>query len=113
MEKLKLKEIREKKNLKQEDVAKIMKINPTTYLSWEKHKTEPKVSQLIKFCEVMGVDIMEVIEEKQTTTDKALIAKLKETNALDDEDKICLTKLIEGMMMRHYAKDVHKNLANM
>ncbi|HIF9198481.1 TPA: helix-turn-helix domain-containing protein [Photobacterium damselae] len=111
MKNLKLKEVRERKNLKQDEVAEMMKINPTTYLSWEKHKTEPKISQLLKFCEVMGVDIMEVIEEDQTTTDRSLIAKLKETSVLDEEDKICLTKIIEGMMMRHYAKSVQKNLA--
>jgi transcriptional regulator with XRE-family HTH domain len=110
MKKLRLKEIREGKKLKQDEVAEMMNVNATTYSSWENNKTSPKVSQLSKFCELLGVDITTAFEGSETTTDKNLIAKIKETSSLPEDDKKCLTTIIEGLMMRHYAKIVHDNL---
>ncbi|WP_445947067.1 helix-turn-helix transcriptional regulator, partial [Shewanella sp.] len=41
-----LKEARHRRGLKQEDVAKLVKVAKQTYLKWENGTTEPKASQV-------------------------------------------------------------------
>lgn len=52
-----LKEARLKKNLKQEDAAKLVGVTVQTYSKWENGKTEPKASQVVKLSDVLGVSV--------------------------------------------------------
>ncbi len=50
-----IKKARLKKNLKQEDAAKLAGVTVQTYSKWENGKTEPKASQVGKLSKILGV----------------------------------------------------------
>jgi len=41
-------------NLTQEDVAKAMKLNKSTIISWERGRITPKPAQFRMYCEIVG-----------------------------------------------------------
>ena len=49
-----------KKNLKQENAAKLVGVTVQTYSKWENGKTEPKASQIAKLSEILGVSTNEI-----------------------------------------------------
>ena len=53
--KLSLKAARVNAGFKQTEIAEKMGISPATLISWEKGKTEPKANQLMRFCELVGM----------------------------------------------------------
>lgn len=59
-----LKEARLRKNLKQEDVANLIKIAKQTYLKWENGVTEPKASQVTELAKVLGITANEICQGK-------------------------------------------------
>lgn len=50
-----IKETRIKKNLKQEEAAKMIGVTVQTYSKWENGKTEPKASQVAKLSKILGI----------------------------------------------------------
>jgi len=48
-----IKEFREKKNLSQNDIAKMMEIKQNTFSQWENDKRIPNVKQGIKLAEIL------------------------------------------------------------
>ena len=50
-----IKEARLKKNLKQEDAAKLTGVTVQTYSKWENGKTEPKASQVAQISKILNV----------------------------------------------------------
>jgi len=52
-----LKEKRTQKNLKQEDIANLLKINRVTYTNYEKGKREPSIDILIKLADIYETSI--------------------------------------------------------
>lgn len=59
-----LKEARNKKGLKQEDVASLIKVSKQTYLKWENGTTEPKASQVYALANVLGITPNEICSGK-------------------------------------------------
>ena len=54
---LRLKELRESRNLSQQDLAKALKVSPSTVSNWEAGKREPDMTMVIAICEYFGVSI--------------------------------------------------------
>ena len=50
-----IKDARLKKNLKQEEAAKLVGVTVQTYSKWENGKTEPKASQVGKLSQILGI----------------------------------------------------------
>ena len=55
-----IKNARLKRNLKQEDAAKLVGVTVQTYSKWENGKTEPKASQIAKLSKILGVSTNEI-----------------------------------------------------
>jgi len=55
-----LKEARNNRLLKQEDVAKAINVTKQTYLKWENGVTEPKASQIVELAKVLGITPNEI-----------------------------------------------------
>lgn len=55
-----LKEARNNKSLKQEDVAKAINVTKQTYLKWENGTTEPKASQITALANVLDITPNEI-----------------------------------------------------
>jgi transcriptional regulator with XRE-family HTH domain len=55
-----LKEARNRKGLKQDDVANLIKVAKQTYLKWENGTTEPKASQVSALAKVLEITPNEI-----------------------------------------------------
>ena len=55
-----IKNARLKKNLKQEDAAKLVGVTVQTYSKWENGKTEPKASQIAKLSSILSVSTNDI-----------------------------------------------------
>ena len=54
---MRLRELREKRNLKQKDIAKILGVDRTTYAKYESGASEPKKDVFITLSNVYGVSV--------------------------------------------------------
>lgn len=51
---LKLKKLRKKKNLTQEELAEILGVHPVSYARWESGQREPKAEYVIRLAKILG-----------------------------------------------------------
>lgn len=61
MKRIHIRTLRQKAGLSQELMAKHIGIALATYKRWEYGKTEPRASEIIKLCEVLGVSEAELL----------------------------------------------------
>jgi len=61
-----IKDARLKRNLKQEDAAKLAKVTVQTYSKWENGKTEPKASQVALISEALGISTNAICNGKES-----------------------------------------------
>lgn len=52
-----LKELRKKKGLKQQEIAELLGVKRNTYSDWENGKTEPSFENLIKLADLLEVTL--------------------------------------------------------
>ena len=52
-----LKELRKKKGLKQQEIAELLGVKRNTYSDWENGKTEPSFENLIKLADLLEVSL--------------------------------------------------------
>ena len=67
---LRLKELRENKNLSQQDLAKALKVSPSTVSNWEAGKREPDMAMVIAICEYFNVSIDYLLGRKIDTRNR-------------------------------------------
>ena len=84
-----LKELRLKKNLTQQQLGKLLSVSGQTILNWENDITYPSVKKLIELASFFDVSIDYLLDfkEKDTNFDKII-------NILNDYEKEDLIKLI-------------------
>lgn len=63
MKRIHIRTLRQKAGLSQELMAKHIGIALATYKRWEYGKTEPRASEIIKLCEVLGVSEAELLRD--------------------------------------------------
>lgn len=52
-----LKELRQKKGLTQQEIADLVHVNRVTYTNWEKGKREPSFENLVKLADLFEVSL--------------------------------------------------------
>lgn len=57
----KLKELRKKRNLKQEELALFLNVDRTTVSNWERGEKQPSIDILIKLRSIYGVTLDEIV----------------------------------------------------
>ncbi len=62
---MKLRQIRESKNLSQSELANKMGVDQSAVAQWETNRTMPTYSNLIKLCKVLGCSISELTESAE------------------------------------------------
>lgn len=86
---MKLKELRERKKMTQEELAKLLKIEQNTYSNYEKEKTQPKLETLIKIADFYNVSLDYLLERKNigglSTQEYELITMFRQL--IDSEQK--------------------------
>jgi transcriptional regulator with XRE-family HTH domain len=105
-----IREIRNKKEFNQDDVAAMLNVSKQTYYKWEKGETEPKASQIQKLAKCLGVTIQDFFSEEKNSIDQETRCKIIETEKLSDDEKKCLNMFIEAIMIRHYSKAASSKL---
>ena len=58
-----MREAREKKSLKQSEVAEKMNVKGATISSWELNKSEPDIDEFVQYCGICGVSFKELLEK--------------------------------------------------
>lgn len=105
---VKIKEIRESKNLNQETIANAINVSKNTYLNYEKGTQSPKLETIEKLAKYYGISVSEVIGDSEPSMDYKLKNKLSMIDELDEQEKESLMIIIEGLIMRNRNKTLEK-----
>lgn len=90
-----LKEMRERKQLKQSEVADYVSISAQTYMKWENGKNEPKASDIKKLAEILNVTESEICRGKTFTTKVDELQFMKKTASIMNEiDEVTFTSTL-------------------
>lgn len=72
----KIRELRKSRQMKQEDLAKILDVSVSSISLWESGDTVPRMSQLIRMAEYFGITVSELVDSDYYVDDDAkLIAQ--------------------------------------
>lgn len=90
-----LKEMRERKQLKQSEVAEHVGVTAQTYMKWENGKNEPKASDIKKLAEILGVSESEICRGQKFDSDISEIQFMKKTASIMKElDEVTFTSIL-------------------
>ena len=87
---MRLRELRNKSGLTQNEIANKLGVSGQTILNWENGIYEPKINQLIQLAELFGVTVDYLIERK--ADGKSIDAICKELERIPKEDIISFIK---------------------
>ena len=100
----KIKEMRKKFGLSQEELASIMNVSRQAITKWESDGGLPDISNLQELSKVFGITIDYLLDRKESNIDSSNnshIELAKEIFALNDEDKELVKNLIKSLSMRN------------
>lgn len=104
-----IKKLREAKGLSQKEVASIIKMDQSQYSKLEKDKTDPSVSTLAKVAKALGTQLAELFADDLlkdvNSYDKSLMEKISLVDALDEDEKKSLFKIIDGLSSKKKMKE--------
>jgi transcriptional regulator with XRE-family HTH domain len=104
-----IKKIREARGLSQKEIAAIIKMDQSQYSKLEKDKTDPSVSTLAKVANALGAQLSELFADDLmkdvNSYDKSLMEKISLVDALDEDEKKSLFKIIDALSSKKKMKD--------
>lgn len=106
-----IREIREKKNLSQKEVALSIEVAPTQYSRIENNKAVPGLNTLIKVAKALNVTLDAIVfgesspSEEVKIKDKSLLEKVQMIDALPEDEKSLVIKIIELAVTKKKFKD--------
>ena len=99
-----IKSLRNKKELKQEEIAEKIGISRSSYISFEQGKTELNFSQIIKLSDIFGVSLEEVESGVMSNNEKykeMILAYIRKGSSMDG--RILKTKLAKMLYLADFA----------
>ena len=87
---MRLRELRNKSGLTQNEIANKLGVSGQTILNWENGIYEPKINQLIQLADLFDVTVDYLIERK--TSDKSVDTICKELERIPKEDIMAFIK---------------------
>ena len=99
-----IKDLRIKKGLKQDEIAKKIDISRSSYISFEQGKTELNFSQIVKLSDIFGISLEEVESGVSPNNEKykeMILAYIRKGSAKDG--KILKTKLAKMLYLADFA----------
>jgi transcriptional regulator with XRE-family HTH domain len=99
-----LRQLRESKNLTQEQMAARVGIAKTTFIGYEKGEREPRLSELKKMAHVLGMTIGQIcMETDSRSIDESLILLFEAVQEFNTEEKQTFSNLVEALVTKHHA----------
>lgn len=68
-----IKEMREKHDMFQSDLAKLLNVDSTTVSSWERGRTEPSMEMVKRMCEVFHCNVSDLFESPFQKPDRIVL----------------------------------------
>ncbi len=75
----KLRELRQKRKLTQEEMSKILNLGSTTYKNYENNITEPNISTLIKLADFYHVSLDELVGRPTNLINKMVLTEREQS----------------------------------
>lgn len=98
---LRIKELRKRKGLSQEEVAEKAETSPNYVSRMERGTENPTLDMLIKISEALEVDMWELFDFKHQENSKALKETLRKIAAeIEDEDKLKIAVRLLRVIIR-------------
>jgi transcriptional regulator with XRE-family HTH domain len=95
-----IKQFRTEKNIKQEVLAHAIGVTTQTILKWEKGDYEPKVSQLRKIGNYLGIPLCELIDEDSSEPNEKLKASMMLIEQLSEEEQAAAMTILEALVLK-------------
>lgn len=101
-----LKEARNNKGLKQQEVADQLGIKANTISNWEKGRTEPDIDTFVKLCRIYQIDCADLLSDvyafKRIGNDISLVEyeNIKKYRDLDDHGR----EMVDFTLQKEYAR---------
>lgn len=90
-----LKEMRERKQLKQSEVADYVGVTAQTYMKWENGKNEPKASDIKKLAEILSVSESEICRGRKFDNNINELQFMKKTaSTMREIDEVTFTSIL-------------------
>ena len=91
---MRLRELRNKSGLTQNDIAAKLGVSGQTILNWENGIYEPKINQLIELADLFNVTVDYLIEREKTPSQADIVCKELEKISKEDLISFIRNKLI-------------------
>lgn len=90
-----LREMRERKQLKQSQIAEYVGVTAQTYMKWENGKNEPKASDIKKLAEILSVSESEICRGKTFSPQVNELQFMKKTaTSMNELDEVTFTSIL-------------------
>ena len=113
----KIKEFRQKQNLKQSDLAKLIKVSQDKISFYENDVKVPSVKTLLKIAQALNTSIDVLVnnqiegKSEQDLTDRDLLTLFKMIQGAKEEDKFVVKKLLKSFILANQIESLH-NIAS-
>ncbi len=106
-----LRELRQKRGLKQTELAEIAGVNNGNLSRYERGSAQPSAEVLSRLADALGVTVAHLIEGGQeelaaALPDPELRQHLMEIERLPEEDRLVVKRLIEAFLFRKRVQDL-------
>ncbi|AWN66479.1 XRE family transcriptional regulator [Lactococcus lactis subsp. lactis] len=95
----KLKKLREDRNLKQSDIAEILGIKQSSYVTWEQKETNPTLELLTKIAEYYNISLDNLLFDKINQ-----VGISRQISKLDAEQQVLVAEFIEFLNEKNHKK---------
>ena len=103
--------LRKKRGLTQEGLGNLIGITKTQIYRYENNSSKPTLDIIKKLAVALSVTTDQLIfEEDERKPDESLNSLLEGISRLDPDEKNLLKELIEGMILKHQAKQIIKGI---
>ena len=102
----KLRYLRNASKKTQQEIAEQAEVSIAVYKRYESGEALPNAKNLLKLAELFDVSMDELCGRWETTKEEAASIRLQKIKKLDEEEKQTLDTVIEGLLLRHYSKNV-------
>ncbi|PMM24930.1 helix-turn-helix domain-containing protein [Vibrio lentus] len=101
-----IKDLRDSRNLSQDEVAKALGMAKSTYIKYEKGTQSPQLETIEEIANFYGVTVEELITTESPTINSRLLSKLNLIEKLNEEEKESIILMIEGLIFRRQNLDL-------